>query len=77
MDSLFDMMGDILNAEIEKKGKTQHCRTCTHRKSYALNEYSKKVVQCCELKPSRRSNSGYKTIKVTDIACVMYKNKHL
>lgn len=55
--------------------KLKSCRTCEHRKRYALNDYSTKVVQCCELKPSKRSNSGFKTIKVTDIACYKYKER--
>lgn len=55
--------------------ETQHCRTCKHRKRFLLNEYSNKVVQCCDLQPSNRSNSGYKTIKVTDIACGFYEPK--
>lgn len=53
--------------------KLKRCRTCIHRKRYALNEHSTKVVQCCELKPSKKSNSGYKTIKVTDVACYYYE----
>ena len=53
--------------------KLPTCRTCIHRKRYALNEYSPKVVQCCELQRSRRSNSGFKTIKVTNIARAMYQ----
>ena len=53
----------------------KRCRTCAHRLRFALNEYSPKVIQCCELQPSKRSNSGYKTIKVTDIACVNYKDE--
>lgn len=55
--------------------KLKRCRTCIHRKSYALNEYSNKVVQCCELQKSKRSNSGLKTIKVTNIACNFYEEK--
>ena len=51
------------------------CRTCVHRLRFALNEHSNKVVQCCELQPSKRSNSGYKTIKVTDKACINYKGE--
>lgn len=51
------------------------CRTCTHRVRYSLNEYSSKIIQCCELQPSKRSNSGYKTIKVTDKACYAYKKE--
>ena len=50
-----------------------YCRTCVHRLRFELDEHSSKVVQCCELQPSKRSNSGYKTIKVTDVACVNYK----
>lgn len=53
--------------------KLKRCRTCIHRKRYALNDYSTKVVQCCELKPSKKSNSGFKTIKVTDVACNYYE----
>lgn len=34
------------------------CRTCAHRFRFALNEHSNKIVQCCELQPSKRSNSG-------------------
>lgn len=52
-----------------------HCRTCSHRFRFALNEHSNKIVQCCELQPSKRSNSGYKTIKVTDVACTNYKEE--
>ena len=53
----------------------KRCRTCIHRFRFALNEHSNKIVQCCELQPSKRSNSGYKTVKVTDIACVNYKDE--
>ena len=58
-----------------KTPKDKYCKTCKHRKRYELNEHSLKVVQCCELKPSRRSNSGFKTIKVTDVACNMYEEE--
>lgn len=70
MDELFKEMADDWDAR-----KLKRCRTCVHRKRYALNEYSTKVVQCCELQPSKRSNSGLKTIKVTDIACRYYEEK--
>ena len=53
------------------QGKT--CKKCVHRVRFELNEYSRKIIQCCELQPSKRSNSGYKTIKVTDMACINYK----
>ncbi len=49
------------------------CRTCKHRLRFELNSHSTKVIQCCELQPSKRSNSGYKTIKVTDKACLRYE----
>ena len=55
--------------------KLKRCRTCVHCKRYALSDYSTKVVQCCELKPSKRSNSGFKTIKVTDVACYYYEER--
>ena len=55
--------------------KDATCRTCKHRGRAKLNCYSNKVIQCCTMKPSKRSNSGYKTIKVTDRACYMYKKE--
>ena len=51
------------------------CRTCIHRERWELNYHSRKVIQCCNLQPSKRSNSGYKTIKVTDKSCSNYENK--
>ena len=51
------------------------CRTCVHRLRYELNYHSTKVVQCCDLQRSNRSNSGYKTIKVTNMACGFYEPK--
>lgn len=53
----------------------KYCKTCIHRKRYELNEKSKRVVQCCELRPSSRSNSGYHTIKTTDLACNKYEEE--
>lgn len=49
------------------------CKTCIHRVRSYLNMYSNKVVQSCELQPSKRSNSGFKTIKTTDKACYAYE----
>ena len=51
------------------------CKTCIHRERWELNDHSNKVIQCCNLQPSKRSNSGYKTIKVTDNACLGYESK--
>lgn len=51
------------------------CRTCKHRGRAKLNCYSNKVIQCCTQQPSKRSNSGFKTIKVTDRACFRYKKE--
>ncbi len=78
MEDLFDGLDDTWNAAIERidKGQIPRCRTCVHRLRYSLNDYSSKIVQCCELKPSKRSNSGYKTIKVTDKACTAYKKRN-
>ena len=62
-----------LFSENKGNGETiRYCRTCVHRKRYALNDYSSKVVQCCDRQRSKYSNSGYKTIKVTDMACLGY-----
>ena len=55
--------------------KSETCRTCKHRIRFALNDHSTKIVQCCELQPSKRSNSGYKTIKVTNNACISYEKE--
>lgn len=68
MNNLFNLLERL---EVEE----HHCRTCKHRKRFPLNEYSNKVVQCCDLQPSNRSNSGYKTIRVTDLACGFYESK--
>lgn len=64
-----DIFGEY-NAPSDK-----YCRTCKHRKRYELNEHSNRIVQCCELRPSSRSNSGYHTIKTTDKACNMYEEE--
>ena len=64
-----DIFGEY-NAPSDK-----YCKTCIHRKRYELNEKSKRVVQCCELRPSIRSNSGYHTIKTTDLACNKYEEE--
>lgn len=55
--------------------KSETCRTCKHRLRFALNDHSAKIIQCCELQPSKRSNSGYKTIKVTNSACIGYEKE--
>ena len=65
---LFD---DATMQNCQIQGKT--CRKCVHRVRFELDEHSSKIIQCCELQPSKRSNSGYKTIKVTDMACINYK----
>ena len=65
---LFD---DATMQNCQIQGKT--CRKCVHRVRFELNEHSSKIIQCCELQPSKRSNIGYKTIKVTDMACINYK----
>lgn len=48
------------------------CRTCKYRYEVRSN----KVIQCCTQQPSKRSNSGFKTIKVTNLACFRYKKKN-
>lgn len=77
-ECLANVPEDISN-EIGKKFdiiESATCRTCKHRQRYQLNPYSKKVIQCCDIQLSRRSNSGYKTIRVTDKACFSYENVH-
>lgn len=58
-----------------KEIESETCRTCKHRQRFALNDHSTKIIQSCELQPSKRSNSGYKTIKVTDKACQLYEKE--
>lgn len=66
----------FLFPEEELVQNKETCRTCKHRLRFALNDHSTKIVQCCELQPSKRSNSGYKTIKVTDKACQLYEKEN-
>lgn len=71
-----DNVPEDISKEIDNKFDIMEnatCRTCKHRQRYQLNPYSTKVIQCCDMQPSRRSNSGYKTIKVTDKACFSYE----
>jgi hypothetical protein len=51
---------------------TETCRRCKHRFSTPLNQWSRKVLQCCEYKKGN-NNAGYKTIKVTDKACNLFE----
>lgn len=53
----------------------KRCRTCKHRKRFELNDHSNKIVQCCVRRPSQRSNSGYRTIRVSDLACIYYEEQ--
>ena len=69
IDELFKAEADFESAKLKR------CRTCVHRVRFELNEYSSKIVQCCELRPSRKSNSGFVTIKVTDVACNRYEER--
>lgn len=71
-----DNVPENIRNEIDRKFEiidNATCRTCKHRQRHQLNTYSNKVVQCCDIQPSKRSNSGYKTIKVTDKACFSYE----
>lgn len=64
MDKLF---------EIEPIEIKETCRHCKYRQRSKLNQYSEKVIQSCALQKSKRSNSGFKTIKVTDKACNLWE----
>lgn len=69
-----DELSMLLHAtRIIPQGAT--CRTCKHRGKAKLNCHSNKIIQYCTLQPSKRSNSGFKTIKVTDMACYRYKKE--
>ena len=54
--------------------KDATCWTCKHRERFELNYHSRKI-ECCVQQPSKRSNSGFKTIKVTDRACYRYEKE--
>jgi len=64
----------LFGIDLAKEEKTDTCRTCKHRERWALSDRSNKVVQCCNLQPSKRSNSGYKTIKAKNKACENYES---
>ena len=66
-------MKTLFELPISENETCETCRTCIHRERWALNDHSNKIIQCCNLQPSKRSNSGYKTIKVTDKACMNYE----
>ena len=68
-------LDELFKADADWSAATnlKRCRTCIHRKRMELNERSNKIVQYCDLQPSSRSNSGYRTIRTTDIACQWYK----
>jgi len=72
--NLFDML-NVSPIDVKKVVGCKTCRTCIHRKRFFLNEYSTKIIQCCEIKQSKRSNSGFVTIKVTDTACYAYEEE--
>jgi len=62
METLFDTDQNGFIEEMHKEdGPT--CRNCKYRERWALNQYSPKVVQCCILQKSKKSNSGYKQSK--------------
>ena len=65
---LFDGFFSLLKKE------KKYCRTCAHRIRCGVY-YSDSVIQCCKLQPSKRSNSGYKTIKCKDLACEYYEER--
>jgi len=68
-------MNTLFELEEEKRPViTQTCRNCRYKFSTPLNEWSRKVLQCCEYKKGR-NNAGYKTIKVTDTACMYFEIK--
>lgn len=72
---MIDELNMLFNdTNIIPKGAT--CRSCKYRERWLLNEHSNKIIQCCSLQPSKKSNSGYKTIKVTNLACFRYEDRN-
>jgi hypothetical protein len=61
--------------QLQKLRKDKLCLHCVHRKSIPLNEHSKTKQICCEMQPSKHSNSGYQTIKAHDFACGLYEQR--
>ena len=64
--------------ELEQQQKlmpNKFCLHCVHRKRFELNEKSKRVQICCEMQPSKHSNSGFATIKAHDCACGLYEQR--
>lgn len=51
------------------------CLHCKHRKSMFVEQHSKHKQVYCTKQPSKKSISGYKTIKAHDYACGLYQQK--
>jgi hypothetical protein len=73
MELLFDFENDRKGYIEDCHKQDGHtCWDCNHRERWELNQYSPKVIQCCNVQKSKRSNSGYKKVKVTDKACWLW-----
>ncbi|KAA6340122.1 hypothetical protein EZS27_011994 [termite gut metagenome] len=74
-------MGTLFETESEgfmeeKNHKDGHtCRDCIHRERWELSEFSFKIIQCCNVQRSKHSNTGYKTVKLANKACQLWKLK--
>ena len=67
-------MNDLFNDEgyIEPKKPTKFCRTCAHRQRWQCDG---SVIQYCSARKSRRTFNGLLKIKVTNPACMAYKEE--
>ena len=66
------MTDDLFNGEgyVEPKKPTKFCRTCAHRQPW---ESGQRTIQYCGVRKSNRTYNGLLKIKVTNPACMAYK----
>lgn len=65
-------MNDLFNNEgyIEPIKPIKFCRTCAHRQTW---ECGSRTIQYCGIRKSNRTFNGLLKIKVTNPACIAYK----
>jgi hypothetical protein len=69
------MKRELTKEELEEQKRiipNRFCIHCIHKKRFKLKSETQIY---CEMQPSKRSNSGYQTIKAHDYACGLYKQK--
>lgn len=72
MEEFEKTMNDLFQGEgyIQPKKPTRFCRTCKNRQPW---ECGTRVTQYCGIRKSNRTYNGLLKIKVTNPACMAYK----